>query len=51
MLERFFALNPSFAVSNQKRENQRFLALNGRHLRREKYYRGMWDNLPSFQRV
>jgi hypothetical protein len=29
-------VSPSFAVSNQKRENERFLALNGRHLRREK---------------
>jgi hypothetical protein len=26
--------NPGFAVSNQKRESERFLALNTRHLRR-----------------
>ena len=29
--------NPGFAVSNQKRESERFLALNTRHLRREKF--------------
>jgi len=44
-------VNPSFAVSNQKRESERFLALNGRHLRREKYGEGVWDNLLGFQRV
>jgi len=29
--------NPGFAVSNQKGESERFLALNTRHLRREKF--------------
>jgi hypothetical protein len=29
--------SPGFAVSNQKRESERFLALNTRHLRREKF--------------
>jgi hypothetical protein len=29
--------NPSFAVSNQKGESERFLALNTRHLRRENF--------------
>ena len=28
---------PSFAVSNRKRDSERFVALNVRHLRREKY--------------
>ena len=42
---------PSFAVSNQKRESERFLALNTRHLRREKLVSGVWDNLRSFQRA
>jgi hypothetical protein len=31
------ALNPSFAVSNQKGESEIFLALNTRDLRREKF--------------
>ena len=30
-------LSPGFAVSNQKGESERFLALNTRHLRREKF--------------
>ena len=38
-----------FAVSNQKGESERFLALNTRHLRREKFGSAVWDNLPSFQ--
>jgi NAD(P)-dependent dehydrogenase (short-subunit alcohol dehydrogenase family) len=42
---------PGFAVSNQKRESERILALNTRHLRREKFVSGVWDNLPSFQRA
>jgi hypothetical protein len=29
--------SPGFAVSNQKGESERFLALNTRHLRREKF--------------
>ncbi len=29
--------NPSFAVSNRKRDSERFVVLNVRHLRREKY--------------
>jgi hypothetical protein len=29
--------NPGFAVSNQKGESEIFLALNTRHLRREKF--------------
>ena len=31
------ASSPGFAVSNQKGESERFLALNTRHLRREKF--------------
>ena len=42
-------LSPGFAVSNQKRESERFSALNTRHLRGEKLVRGVWDNLPGFQ--
>jgi hypothetical protein len=30
-------VNPGFAVSNQKGESEIFLALNTRHLRREKF--------------
>jgi hypothetical protein len=41
--------SPGFAVSNQKRESERFLALNARHLRERSSFRSMWDNLPSFQ--
>ena len=33
----FSGLNRGFAVSNEKRESERFLALNTRHLRREKF--------------
>jgi hypothetical protein len=43
--------NPGFAVSNLKRESERFLALNTRHLRRESSVSGVWDNLPSSQRA
>ena len=45
------ALSPSFAVSIEKRENERFLPLNSRHLRGEKTVGGVWDNLPTFRRV
>jgi hypothetical protein len=31
------SVNPSFAVSNRKRDSERFVVLNVRHLRREKY--------------
>ena len=44
-------INPSFAVSIEKRENERFLPLNSRHLRGEKTVGGVWDNLPTFRRV
>src|SRR6266478_4907352 len=44
-------LSPSFAVSIEKRENERFLPLNSRHLRGEKTVGGVWDNLPTFRRV
>ena len=44
-------LSPGFAVSNQKGESERFLALNTRDLRERSSVRSMWDNLPSFQRV
>jgi SP family galactose:H+ symporter-like MFS transporter len=30
-------INPSFAVSNRKRDSERFVVLNVRHLGREKY--------------
>src|SRR6266436_9685617 len=43
--------SPSFAVSIEKRENERFLPLNSRHLRGEKTVGGVWDNLPTFRRV
>src|SRR6266404_14401 len=43
--------SPSFAVAIEKRENERFLPLNSRHLRGEKTVGGVWDNLPTFRRV
>ena len=43
--------NPGFAVSNQKRESERFLALDTRDLHKRSSLRGVWDNLPSFQPV
>ena len=46
-----FGFSPSFAVSIEKRENERFLPLNSRHLRGEKTVGGVWDNLPTFRRV
>jgi hypothetical protein len=46
-----FVANPGFAVSNRKRRSERFLALNTKYLRAEKFGRSVWDNLASFQRV